>query len=134
MSYPHLATDCHEYHDLVIDYGAGPRPEIVLLCGSTRFHQTFRTENLRLTLAGAIVLSIGCDTKSDGDLTAADQLGDHPDTLKARLDTLHLRKIDLADRVHVLDVDGYLGESTRREIAYATKLGKPISYLSEVSL
>ncbi|HET8642562.1 MAG TPA: hypothetical protein VFM37_11530 [Pseudonocardiaceae bacterium] len=132
MSYGHLSTDCHHYHDIVVDYGAGPRPEIVVLCGSTRFHETFRAENLRLTLAGAIVLSIGCDTTADGDLTTAGQLGQDPDALKARLDALHLRKIDLADRVHVLDLDGYLGDSTRREIEYATKLGKPITYLSEV--
>lgn len=40
-------------------------------------------------------------------------------------------KIDLADRVLVLDVDGYIGESTRSEIEYAQQIGRPISYLSE---
>ena len=42
---------------------------------------------------------------------------------------LHLRKIDLADRVLVLNVGGYIGESTTREIAYARKIGKPIGFL-----
>src|SRR5205085_10771505 len=67
-------------------------PIIVCLCGSTRFGEAFRKANLEETLAGKIVLSIGCDFKSDDalGLTEAD---------KERLDELHLRKIDLADEV-----------------------------------
>ena len=49
--------------------------------------------------------------------------------LKAKLDELHKRKIDLADEVLVLNVGGYIGDSTRSEIEYATKLDKPIGYL-----
>ena len=51
--------------------------------------------------------------------------------LKSMLDELHLRKIDLADEVLVLDVDGYIGESTRREIEYAKQQAKFIKYLSQ---
>jgi hypothetical protein len=112
--------------------GAGPLtsfPSIVCLCGSTRFYDEFRRANLRLTLAGQIVLSIGCDTKSDQDLTAADGFGTGPAAVKARLDDLHKRKIDLADYVLVLNVGGYVGESTRAEIAYAHAAGKPVRYL-----
>jgi len=100
-------------------------PKIVCLCGSTRFSKAFRAANLRETLAGRIVLTIGCDFKSDDalGLTLVD---------KARLDELHLRKIDLADEVLVLDVDGYIGESTAREIAYATAEGKLIRYLHDI--
>jgi hypothetical protein len=104
----------------------GARPQIVCLCGSTRFCAEFRAQNLRLTLAGLIVLTIGCDTKSDGDLFGVTDVVD----LKSRLDALHKRKIDLCDWVFVLDVHGYLGESTRSEIAYATRIGRPIRYLS----
>lgn len=56
---------------MTVTFDATTRPEIVCLCGSTRFYAEFAAQNLRLTLAGAIVLSIGCDTKSDGDLAAA---------------------------------------------------------------
>jgi hypothetical protein len=104
-------------------------PPIVCLCGSTRFHDQFRAANLRLTLAGQVVLSIGCDTKSDADLAAAAQLGGGLAGVKARLDELHKRKIDLADYVLVLNVGGYIGESTRAEIAYARAAGKPVTYL-----
>ena len=97
MSYPHYSADCDQHHDLVRDFG-GPRPTIVVLCGSTRFYDTFRAENLRLTLAGKIVLSIGCDTKADGDIAEIGDLGQ----AKADLDALHQRKIDLADEALVL--------------------------------
>lgn len=130
MSYPHLSTECNEHHDTVVDYG-GTKPPITVLCGSTRFYETFRQQNLRLTLGGHIVLSIGCDTKSDDDLRAELLHPDDEDLdrVKAALDELHKRKIDLADEVLILNVDGYIGESTRSEIEYATKIGKPVWYL-----
>lgn len=80
----------------------------------------------RETLAGRIVLSIGIDTKSDTDLLLAGEL---TQVDKDRLDELHLRKIDLADIVYILNVGGYIGESTRREIAYACQHGKVIRWL-----
>ncbi|MFD5516329.1 hypothetical protein [Streptomyces sp. NPDC127066] len=48
--------------------------------------------------------------------------------LKNQLDYLHHRKIDLADEILVVNPGGYIGESTRREIAYARSLGKTIRY------
>lgn len=101
------------------------RPVVVCLCGSTRFATTFHEANLRETLAGRIVLSIGCDTKSDADLLLVGLLTEAD---KAQLDELHLRKIDLCDEVLVLNVGGYIGQSTRREIAYARRLGKPVRW------
>lgn len=96
-----------------------PMPTIVCLCGSTRFSEAFREANLRETLAGKIVLSVGCDTKSDDNLVLNEDV-------KEKLDELHLRKIDLADEVLILNVGGYIGESTSRELAYAVKNGKVI--------
>ena len=103
------------------------RPRVVCLCGSTRFMDAFQRANLKETVAGRIVLSIGCNTKSDSDLIA---LGELTEEAKAALDELHKRKIDLADEVLVLDVGGYIGESTRSEIAYAEQHGKSVRYLS----
>jgi hypothetical protein len=103
-------------------------PEIVCLCGSTRFSEAFQKAQLELTLAGKIVLTIGCNMKSDtevfGHLTET-ELKD----IKSKLDELHKRKIDLANEVFILNVGGYIGVSTWSEIEYATKLGKPIKYL-----
>jgi hypothetical protein len=110
-------------------------PRIVVLCGSTRFPGAFREANLRLTLAGQVVLSIGCDTKSDADLAAAASLGDDPAAVKARLDDLHRWKIDLADEVLVVsDAEtGYFGDSTAGEIAYANAAGKPVAYMHDAA-
>lgn len=92
------------------------RPEIVCLCGSARFADELRAVNRALTLAGAIVVAPG----EVGDSLTAEQ--------RAALGALHLRKIDLADRVVVVSPDGYVGESTAAEIAYARVAGKPVSF------
>lgn len=92
------------------------RPEIVCLCGSTRFVEEMRAANRDLTLAGVIVVAPG----EAGEVVTDEQ--------KAALDALHLRKIDLADRVLVVNPGGYVGESTSREIAYARATGKPVSF------
>lgn len=87
----------------------------------------FHEAGWRFTLAGKIVVSVGvCKHAKDH---GAEALGQ--DVAK-RLDELHLRKIDLADEVFVLNVGGYIGDSTRREIQYATKIGKPIKFLEPI--
>jgi cell division protein FtsB len=104
------------------------RPIIVCLCGSTRFWREFQRASLRETLAGRIVLSIGCASGSDeehfGGLPRAEY-----DALKKQLDELHKRKIELADEVVILNVGGYIGESTRTELEYAMALGKTVRFL-----
>lgn len=128
MSYPHLHTECQEHHLLVRDFGPPMnrlpvRPVIVCLCGSTRFKAAFVDWNARLTERGYIVLSVGLCGQSQN-------VNPEPE-LKKRLDELHLRKIDVADEVFVMDVGGYVGESTVAEVKYATELGKPVRLLSQ---
>lgn len=106
------------------------RPTIVCLCGPSRFSQAYHEANLRETIAGRIVLSIGCDTTSDYDLALAGQLTGED---KLRLDALHLYKVMLADEVLFLNVGGYLGESSLAEHYVASNLGKPIRYLERPS-
>ena len=106
-----------------------PFPEIVCICGSTRFVDEWNYWRQRLTYEGKIVLAIEIITSQD---LATDPQHVDPDK-KAMLDELHKRKIDLADRVLVLNVGGYIGESTRSEIEYTARLGKPIDYLEPYS-
>jgi hypothetical protein len=101
------------------------QPTVVVLCGSTRYWDAFTEAALYETAAGRIVLAPGCNLKTPHPLW---DTPDKADRLKSMLDNLHLRKIDLADEVLVVNPDGYIGESTRREIAYARQLGKPIRY------
>ena len=100
------------------------RPPIVCLCGSTRFMDAFHEAGWDFTLKGYIVLSVGVckHTKDHGGEALGKEVAD-------KLDELHLRKIDLADEVFVLNVDGYIGQSTEKEIKYAESIGKPILYL-----
>jgi hypothetical protein len=100
-------------------------PKIICLCGSGRFKADFEIAEFEFTRRGKIVLTIGCNTKD----IARDIDWSH---LKPMLDDLHKRKIDLADEVFVINKDGYIGESTKSEIEYATKLKKPIFYLEPI--
>ena len=103
------------------------RPTVICLCGSTRFFDVFKKINYDLTLAGNIILSVGCDMKSgDGLQITLEQ--------KIALDELHKRKIDLADEILVLNVNGYIGDSTRSEIAYAMVRGKRVRYLEDINI
>lgn len=96
--------------------------KIVTLCGSTRFKEQFLEIQKRLTLEGCIVISVGLfGHAGDDDVWKPG--------VKEMLDDMHLRKIDLADEIFVINVGGYIGESTKREIAYAEKIGKIIKYL-----
>ena len=104
-----------------------PKPKIVCLCGSTRFWQHFRDEGLRLTLEGKIVLSIGIAAPDS--VVLANPQTKAGIAQKEMLDELHKRKIDLADEVYVLNVGGYIGKSTRGEIAYAQQHDKEITWL-----
>ena len=102
---------------------------IVCLCGSTRFYDAFQRANYEETMAGRIVLSVGFYPHS-AEQAHGESVGCTPEQ-KRQLDALHLCKIDLADEVLVLNVGGYVGESTAREIAYARRLGKPIRWLEQ---
>jgi hypothetical protein len=107
--------------------GMPPRPPVVCLCGSTRFGAAFAAANLDRTLAGEIVLSIGCNMRDDDLFAGRDEA--ELARIKAALDDLHKRKIDLADYVLVVsDKSGYFGDSTAGEIFYAVEHGKPVRF------
>ena len=98
--------------------------KVITLCGSTRFKNEFMETQKRLTLEGNIIISVGLFGHS----------GDNEvwtEGIKEMLDDMHLRKIDLADEIFVVNVGGYIGSSTKREIEYAEKTGKRVRYLEE---
>lgn len=98
--------------------------KVVTLCGSTKFKDEFVDAQKRLTLEGCIVISVGLFGHS-GDAEV------WTEGTKEMLDDMHKRKIDMADEIFVIDVNGYIGSSTASEIAYAKNLGKPVKYLSQ---
>ena len=100
--------------------------KVITLCGSTRFKDAFIEAQKQLTLEGNIVISVGLFGHS----------GDNEvwrEGTKEMLDDMHLRKIDMADEVSVINVDGYIGSSTKKEIEYAVSTGKIVKYLEQLS-
>ena len=97
---------------------------VITLCGSTRFKDQFIEVQKRLTLDGNIVISVGLFGHSGDDEVWTEGT-------KEMLDKMHKRKIDMADAIYVINVGGYIGESTRSEIEYAIRNGKEVRYLEE---
>lgn len=103
--------------------------KVITLCGSTRFKDAFIEAQKRLTLEGNIVISVGLFGHS-GDNEVWEGMDEYTLTrTKIMLDDMHKRKIDMADEIYVINVDGYIGESTKSEVAYALEHGKPVRYL-----
>lgn len=96
--------------------------KVVTLCGSTRFKDEYLAVQKRLTLEGNIVISVGLFGHSGDDEVWTEGT-------KVMLDDMHKRKIDMADEIFVINVGGYIGESTRSEIDYALANGKAVKYL-----
>ena len=104
---------------------------VITLCGSPRFKDQFMEVQKRLTLKGNIVISVGLFGHS-GDEEVWDGMDEGTlSKTKEMLDDMHKRKIDMADSIFVINVGGYIGESTRSEIEYAKAQGKEVRYLEE---
>ena len=99
--------------------------KVITLCGSTKFKEEYLDTQKRLTLEGNIVISVGLFGHSgDNEVWS--------EGTKAMLDDMHKRKIDMADEIFVINVGGYIGDSTRSEIEYAKSTGKGVKFLEQV--
>ena len=99
--------------------------KVITLCGSTKFKEEYLDAQKRLTLEGNIVISVGLFGHSgDNEVWS--------EGTKAMLDDMHKRKIDMADEIFVINVGGYIGESTRSEIEYAKSTGKGVNFLEQL--
>lgn len=107
------------------------KPEIICMCGSTKFADLMAAISWEFEKRSKIVLRVNYvpEWYVVGAKWNENHHGAEQDGLKEQLDTLHCRKIDLCDRVYVCNYDNYIGESTRNEINYAISVGKPIMYL-----
>lgn len=111
---------------------------VVTLCGSTRFRPLFELAAAELTVADWAVLGVGVFDRARSHNEA-----DPPQAaLKRALDRLHFDKIDMSWAVVVLNGTlenqrhpetglggtwpGYIGVSTRREVAHAREGLKPV--------
>lgn len=104
--------------------------KVITLCGSTRFKDKFFEFQKQLTLDGYIVISVGLfGHAGDSEVWEDMDEGTLTRTTKEMLDDMHKRKIDMADEIFVINVDGYIGNSTKSEIEYAKTHNKGIRYL-----
>ena len=108
-----------------IDTSMVGKYKVITLCGSTKFKEQYIEAQKRLTLEGNIVISVGLFGHSGDDEVWTEGT-------KAMLDDMHKRKIDMADEIFVINVGGYIGESTRSEIAYAKSQGIEVRYLEKI--
>lgn len=128
MSYPQYLTTSET---LAKAKAVNDIPTIAVICGSTRFMDVMVDVDRALTWDGYIVVKPGCDMKNPHPLWA-DPI--EAEAGKVRLDGLHRAKIRLAEEVYVVCPGGYIGDSTRAEIAYAETLGLPVHYVADGNL
>lgn len=100
----------------------GKKFNIITLCGSIRFKEEFLKVKEKLTLEGNIVFIPNFFKDFKGEISIE---------MKKMLDEMHRQKIDLSDEIYVINVNGYIGESTKSEIEYAISNGKKVKYLEE---
>lgn len=105
--------------------------KVITLCGSTRFKDAFLEAKKRLTLEGNIVISVGLFGHAGDDEVWEGMSEDTLTKSKIMRDDMHKRKIDMADEIFVINVGGYIGESTRLETEYAHSPGKAVRYFEE---
>ena len=106
--------------------------KVITLCGSTRFKEEFLKVQKQLTLQGNIVISVSLFGHS-GDFEVWENMDEGTFTkTKEMLVDMHKRKIDMADEIFVINVDGYIGDSTKAEIEYAKLTNKKVSYLEPI--
>ena len=104
------------------------RKAVVCICGSTRNPATFQAAEIAETLADKIVLTVNCNTRQHPWVLAGKTQAEI-DAIYAMLDGHHRQKIEMSDEVLILNVGGYIGESTQRELDHALKHNKRVRYL-----
>ncbi len=105
--------------------------KVITLCGSTKFKKEFQEVQKKLTLEGNIVICVGLfGHAGDSEVWENQDENTLTDT-KKMLDDMHKRKIDMSDEIYVIDVGGYIGESTESEINYAKRHNKAVRYYSQ---
>lgn len=116
--------DPQYYIDISLIPAKPKSPKKIAYCGSLRVAlDAFKKAEYQSVLDGNIALLPCCMF-----VDIQREYGAESD-YKQKADDLHKRKIDICDEVFVLNVNGYIGDSTRSEIEYANSIGKPVLYL-----
>ena len=99
--------------------------KIITVCGSLRFYKEMMEITEKMELEGnCMLVPIYNPTRPNKD--------DFTEEEALMLDKMHKVRIKLADAILVVNVDGYIGNSTSKEIEYAKSLGKEVIYYTEL--
>ena len=94
---------------------------VITICGSTKFKDEILEAARTLTLDNHIVLAPFIFHHADDEELTQE--------MKIRLDNLHKEKINMSDAIFVVNVNGYIGESTYGEIDWAQRMKKEVYFL-----
>ncbi len=99
--------------------------KIITVCGSLRFQKEMMEITEKMELEGNCMLSVIYPTKEDKDA--------YTEKEAEMLDKMHKEKIKLSDAILVVNVNDYIGSSTKSEIEFAKSLGKEIIYYTDLN-
>lgn len=97
------------------------KPKVITVCGSLKFKEEIMKQSERLEFEGNCVLSVVYPTRED--------MSSYTEEQYELFGKMHKQRIAMSDAIFVVNVGGYIGESTRSEIEYAKKLNKEVLYL-----
>ena len=98
--------------------------KIITMCGSLRFKDQMIETSLKVELQGNCVLTPPYPLNDDKDNFSEKEI--------KVLDDMHKVRIKMSDAILVMNVDNYIGESTKKEIEYAKSLNKEIIYYTDI--
>ena len=98
--------------------------KIIMVCGSYKYKKEMTEITEKMALKGNCMLTPIELTKHDKEAYTEDEI--------LTLGKMHREKIKLSDAILVVNVNGYIGSSTRSEIEYAKSLNKEILYYTDL--
>ncbi len=98
--------------------------KIITVCGSLKFMKEMMEIGEKMELQGNCMLMPIYPTNPDKDAYTKEEV--------IMLDKMHKEKIKLSDAILVVNVNNYIGSSTKSEIEFAKELGKEIIYYTDL--
>lgn len=100
--------------------------KIITVCGSLKFYKEMMEVTEKMELQGnCMLVPIYNPSKSNKD--------DFTEEEALMLDKMHKEKIKLSDAILVVNVNNYIGSSTKSEIEFAKSLNKEIIYYTDIA-
>ena len=97
--------------------------KIITLCGSLKFQKEMMVIAEKMALEGNCILTPVYPVIENYERT---------DEQLRKLKETHFKRIEISDAILVINIDNYIGNSTKLEIEYAKKLKKEIIYYTDL--